>query len=192
MRRRPVRRGGVLLEVMVALAILMMSAMTIGGIVIDSINGMVRTRRTMQACDLARSTMAQIEAGLLDPSSISGPIARWDSSRLLMEMEEMAEMAGGEGMEPDPMGGAAMPVSPDEEGEELWSVEVETEPTEASGLYLVTVTAWLGMAVAPDQREASYTLRQVVRLGAEADDVAGDEDDLMDAARRGLGTGSGR
>ena len=190
MRARPAHRGGVLLEVMVALAILLMAAMTIGGIVIDSINGMVQTRQTMQACDLARSTMAEIEAGLLDPTSLSGPIVRWDSSRLLMEMDQSP---AGEGMESGPIGpGPAMPTNLGDQTEELWNVEVDTEPTEASGLFLVTVTAWLGTQADPDLQQASYTLRQVVRLGAEADDIAGEEDDLMDAARRGIGGGGVR
>lgn len=85
-----------------------------------------------------------------------------------------------------------MPTDIGEDPEQIWTVEVETEPTEASGLYLVTVTAWLARAVAPEEREAWYTLRQVVRLGSEVDDVAGEEDELMDAARRGLGTGGER
>lgn len=192
MTARSSGRGGILLEVMVALSILLMSAMTIGGIVIDSISGMVRTRRTMQACDLARSTMAEIEAGLVDPSAIGGAITRWDSSRLLMEQEAAPLPADGAPADELLGGGGAGPVGEfGDDAEELWSVEIETEPTEASGLHLVTVTAWLARAVAPEEREASYTLRQVVRLGSEAEDVAGEEDELMDAARRGLGTGGG-
>jgi len=189
-KRAPTHRGGVLLEIMVALAILLMASMTIGGIVIDSINAMVNTRRTMQACDLARSTMAEIEAGLLDPTSLSGPIVRWDSTRLLMDSDQPFEDAGAETDRGS--AGPALPMDFGETTEELWNVEVDTEPTESSGLFLVTVTAWLGTQAAPDQKQASYTLRQVVRLGAEADDVAGEEDDLMDAARRGIGGGGVR
>ena len=186
-------RGRILLEVMVALTILLMAAMTVGGIVIDSVNSMMRTRDRMQACDLARSTMAQIEAGIVDPSAINGPIPRWDESRVLTTMDAGLGLEDGSAFEESNAGagGAAM-MGSGMESDALWAVEVETEPTETRGLYLVSVTAWLGRDGAPDVRQAAYTLRQVVRLGNEPDDVAGEEDELMDAARRGLIGGGNR
>jgi len=177
--------------VIVALAILLMASMTVGGIVIDSLNGMIRTRYTMQACDLARSTMAQIEAGLVDPTSINGPAVRWDSSRLLMPEDDAFEPT----MDPldespasieDMLGFADSTVGAVDESDGLWVLEVDTEPTGTTGLWLVTVTASVSQPQSPDDVAASYTLRQVVRLSAEIEDIAGEEDDLMDAARRGL------
>jgi type II secretory pathway component PulJ len=185
------KRGGILLEVMVALTILLMAAMTVGGIVTDSVNSMMRTRNRMQACDLARSTMAQIEAGIVDPSAINGPLPRWDQSRVLSTMDAASGLDDGAPTEDLGTVGVAT-MGADLESGGQWAVEVETEPTETRGLYLVSVTAWLERDSAPDVRQSAYTLRQVVRLGSEAEDVAGEEDELMDAARRGLGGGGGR
>jgi len=176
---------------MVALTILLMAAMTVGGIVTDSVNSMMRTRSRMQACDLARSTMAEIEAGIVDPSSISGPVPRWDESHLLTAKDAASGLDGGAPSEDS--GAIGMPMlGADSESGGQWAVEVETEPTETQGLYLVSVTAWLERDSTPDVRQSAYTLRQVVRLGNEAEDVAGEEDKLMDAARRGLIGGGGR
>ncbi|KAA0216276.1 MAG: type II secretion system protein [Leptolyngbya sp. PLA3] len=184
------KRGAMLLEVMVAMAILLMASMTLGGIVMQSVTSMDRARKTMQACDLARSTLALIEAGLVDPMSASGPATRWDASMFLPS----ADMGGGQTVEDDlrSMEPPGPPVagSPTLGGPE-WTVEVETEPTELAGLYMVTVTAAL-VSGQTDATEASYTLRQVVRLGSEPEDVAGEEDELMDAARRGLQGGGSR
>lgn len=184
------KRGAMLFEVMVALAILLMASMTLGGIVMQSVTAMDRARKTMQACDLARSTMAQIESGLLDPMSVSGPAVRWDVSMFLPSGESWEE----ESIEGDlvSMDAGQAPVAPSPSlGGPEWTVDVETEPTEFAGLYMVTVTAALVSAQA-DVTEASYTLRQVVRLGSEPEDVAGEEDELMDAARRGLQGGGSR
>lgn len=177
-----------LFEVMVALAILLMASMTLSGIVMQSVSKMDETRKTMQACDLARSTMAQIEAGLLDPSSVSGPAVRWDASMFLMPEDSGGLGEGDEPLEPMPDASAASPsVSV---GGPQWMLAVETEPTNFAGLFMVTVTASLE-AESSDVALASYTLRQAVRLGSEPEDVAGEEDELMDAARRGL-RGGGR
>lgn len=183
------RRGGMLFEVMVALAILLMASMTLGAIVMQSVGAMDRTRRSMQACDLARSTMAQIEAGILDAASVSGPVRRWDASMFLMPEDAFAPAGGAEPVEASAELPGEIPVGVSENIGPEWSVEVETEPTEFDGLWLVTVTAQLQAAQAPDVVLASYTLRQVVRLGTEPEDVAGEEDELMDAARRGLQRG---
>lgn len=181
------RRGAMLLEVMVALAILLMASMTLGAIVMQSVTAMDRARKTMQACDLARSTMSQIEAGLVDPTAVNGPVIRWDSSMLLIPEDAFDGTGGEEPIEPL----AGIPADRSMGGGSDWFVEVDTEATEFAGLYLVTVKASLGSAQSLDVVEASYTLRQVVRLGSEPEDVAGEEDELMDAARRGL-RGGGR
>lgn len=182
------KRGAMLFEVMVALAILLMASMTLSGIVMQSVTSMDRTRKSMQACDLARSTMAQIEAGLVDPTSISGPATRWDVSMFLPTVD-----VGGQGGDDDlePGGARGVPIAGSPvAGGPVWTLEVDTEPTEFAGLYMVTVTASLASGRA-EAAEAWYTLRQVVRLGSEPADVAGEEDELMDAARRGLrGRGS--
>ncbi|MCL4222514.1 MAG: hypothetical protein KJZ65_14230 [Phycisphaerales bacterium] len=184
------KRGAMLFEVMVALAILLMASMTLGGIVMQSVTAMDRTRKTMQACDLARSTMAQIEAGLVEPTSVSGPATRWDVSMFLPSSDLSSEGVKDEGLPSmdsgkPPVGGSPRPSGPE------WMVEVDTEPTEFAGLYMVRVTAWL-VSGRGDVTEASYTLRQVVRLGSKPEDVAGEEDELMDAARRGLRRGGSR
>lgn len=184
------RRGAMLLEVMVALAILLMASMTLAAIVMQSVAAMSDASKTMQACDLARSVMAQIEAGMLDPTAVNGPVVRWDASMLLppegaateVGLEEAADVRGDVSAE--------VPVAQTSLSSPEWSVRVETEPTQYAGLFLVTVTATQSTPGA-ELVTASYTLRQVVRLGLAPEDVAGEEDELMDAARRGL-RGGGR
>lgn len=180
------RRGAMLFEVMVALAILLMATMTLAAIVMQSVDAMNASRKTMQACDLARSTMAQIEAGMLDPTAINGPAIRWDESMFLMP----EEAASGPGSDDSMESLAEVPVPTTDLTAPQWFLQIDTEPTEYAGLFLVTVTA-SQMAPGTDIITASYTLHQVVRLGLEPEDVAGEEDELMDAARRGL-RGGGR
>lgn len=184
------KRGAMLFEVMVALAILLMASMTLGGIVMQSVTAMDRARKTMQACDLARSTMAQIEAGVVDPMSVSGPATRWDVSMYLPSGESAGEGTTDGGLGSPAPSDRAVAGRPALGGPE-WMVDVDTEPTEFDGLYMVTVTASL-VSQQADGTEASYTLRQVVRLGSKPEDVAGEEDELMDAARRGLRGGGSR
>jgi hypothetical protein len=192
------RSGALLFEAMVALAILVMASLSLGSIVLSSVGAMERTRDQMQACDLARSTMAMIEAGLGDPVALNGPVVRWDESRLLEPAMNGSNVAfesadvESEG-EPAPLdvrapGMSAAAIDPDAPA---WFLEIETEAHEGTGLWLVTVTARLASPMDESITLASYTLRQLVRLGSGPEDTAGEEDELMDAARRGLNAPGG-
>lgn len=176
------KRGALLFEVLVALALFVMGSLTIGRIVLQCLTAMETSRLEQQACDLARSTMAQIEAGIVDPNAINGPAVRWDETMLLPDagMDAEADFDGAEVMS----GSASVAPVPTTGGPQ-WMLEVETEPFEGSGLWLVSVRASLEPDDAPGVVMISYTLRQLVRLGDQAEDQAGEEDELMNAARRG-------
>ncbi|MBX3323368.1 MAG: hypothetical protein KF757_10290 [Phycisphaeraceae bacterium] len=174
-------RGALLFEAMIALAILAMASLTLGGIVLQSVGSMERTRWQMQACDLARSTMAMIEAGLADPVALHGPATRWDESRFLDP-----DALVGSGEFDDLLPASAPQASVVARGSGLeWFLDIETEAHEGTGLWLVTITARLAGPAGSSRDEASYSLRQLVRMGSAPDDIAGEEDELMDAARRG-------
>ncbi len=175
-------RGALLFEAMIALAILAMASLTLGGIVLQSVGSMERTRWQMQACDLARTTMAMIEAGLADPVALHGPATRWDESRFL---DPDALVGSGEFDDLMPASAPASGSIASRASDLQWFLEIETEAHEGTGLWLVTITARLAGPAAESRDEASYTLRQLVRMGSAPDDIAGEEDELMDAARRG-------
>jgi hypothetical protein len=69
---------------------------------------------------------------------------------------------------------------------EGWALEVDTEPTQFRGLTRVTIKAV--RHVGDDAVEASYTLRQLVRLSGKGEERAGGEDALAGEARRALPT----
>lgn len=75
---RRVRRGILLLEAMLAITIFVGAATAILVLVDGSLSGLERERMATQACDLARSAMARIEAGIDSAQTLSGPV-RGDS-----------------------------------------------------------------------------------------------------------------
>jgi hypothetical protein len=163
----PGRRGLLLMEALLALAIFVMIGIAILSMVHGAGTTVARSRDAARAADLARSAMAMLEAGMATPRTLSGPVRSWAEAQ-----ERADEFAFGLGNEVGPGG------SP-------WELEIETSPSEFTGLTRVTVRALRRVSANSEQLAASYTLRQLVRLNAAAEDEAGEEDPLMDAARRG-------
>lgn len=166
MKRHPVRRAALLLEVILSLALFVGTALMILAILGRALDALEEARLRQTACDLARSAMSRIEAGIASPESLNGPAHLFD--------------------EPLNAPGDDVPV------ESGWELIVETEPSPFDGLTLVTVTARrvqdpTGPHTAddPDQgqhRAGTYTLRQLVRL-----DELGAEAGLPPGARAGGG-----
>lgn len=151
------RSGAILLETMLALAIFVMAATAVLVHVDQSLTGLVRGRSTEQACEVAKSAMSRLEAGLDTPRTLNGPVK------------------GGAGTEfVTPPG--------------KWELKIESEPSEFTGLTRVTVTARL-VAEKSDGTLASYTLRQLVRLGARAKDRPGEDDVMTGMGANGHGRG---
>ena len=174
------RRAGILLEVMIALSIFAMAGLAILTLLGQSVESFTRTRDVQHAADLARSTMSRIEAGIAPPDALVGPVPPWDDTDLAREMASMYETGPGEF---GPGFDDSLP------GDSDWELEIESEPTEFRGLSLVTVRAIRRPSPDSDRILASYTLRQLVRLGSEDDDVVGQGDPLFGS---GGSTGGGR
>jgi hypothetical protein len=103
--------------------------------------------------DLARTTMAKLEAGLGTVQNLAGPVPAWEP--------QLA--AAGEGT-----GFADTPPAPS-----LWEVDIETLSSAFAGLTHVTVTALKRPAPESDRIVASYSLHQLVRLVPDSADTVG-------------------
>ncbi len=129
------RRGAILLEAMIALAIFVMAALAVLAIVDRAMRTAREVRDTERASFLARSAMARIEAGVVLPQAISGPVS--------------AESDRDDALSPGAQG---------------WELEISTEPSSMRGLTLVRVTALRRSGGIQGRVLASCTLSQFVRL----------------------------
>jgi hypothetical protein len=159
-----VRRGALLLETVLALAIFVMAGTAVLSLMRGAAGGLIQAREMEKAADLARSAMAKMEAGLATPQTLNGPVRPW-----LVEDAEKGEKHES---------------SVDEGTATGWELEIDTEKSQFSGLTSVTVRAVRRPEGGP---EVSYTLRQLVRLGGKGEDKAGDADPLVEIARKGAG-----
>lgn len=134
------RRGAILLEMLLAVAIFAMAGLAIYGALDRAVDGSMSTRERLRGADLAWSAIALMEAGVARPEALEGPIT------------ERSPLWTG----PDPGAGVGEPA--DDRG---WSLRIETEPGRFRGTTVVAVTA-----VRRDgERESDwYTARQLVRL----------------------------
>ncbi len=149
-----------------------MAGLAILGLVNGSVSSLSRSRDAIKAADLARSTMAKLEAGTATLRELSGPVPLWEDDESTREGDDAAFSGGFSDAPPRPS---------------LWEVRIETEPSEFAGLTRVTVHAFRrgGAGFESSEIAAEYTLRQMVRLSQRAEGRAGEEDELSEAARRG-------
>ncbi len=182
------QRGAILLEVILALSIFVTSGLAILTLVTQSTSRLTAIRDNETAADLARSAMAQIEAGLATPESLIGPVPDWletESGQAMVESELMRGAAGGGsggldmnvGTSEVPAGAPASGLQ-GEVGD--WVLEVESNPSQFEGLTTVTVTAVRGDGA--DAGVVRYSLTQLVRLSADEADSVGQFDPLVDEA----------
>jgi hypothetical protein len=170
-------RGGILLEVMLALSILVMGAITILGALSQSLRSVEAVRLNQQAADLSRSAMAKLEAGIATVETLEGPVPTWETD----------PDSGADEMNDDlPVGefGSSAAFAMGEDSD--WELEIETSDSPFVGLTAVSIRAFRRASFDSDQILAQYTLHQLVRLDELAADTAGEEDEMMDAARRGI------
>lgn len=164
------RRGAILLEVILSLSLFVMGGMAILGAVSQAVRGLEATALKQKAADIARSAVARLEAGLVTVESLEGPVPAWtdpsDESGFSFDGEEAAATGGFD----EPTG---------------WEIDVDVEPSPYTGLTLVRIRAIKRPTPDSERVQADYTLYQLVRLGSLGNDEAGDEDELMDEARRG-------
>lgn len=152
----------VLLELLLALTIFVFAAIAVLGAVSQGIAGAERTRDRAKAVDLARSTMARLEAGLGTVQSLAGPVPAWEP-----EMNPGSQPGQFDAAPSD------MPAPPS-----LWEVEIDTIASEFPGLTHVTVTAVKRAAPESERLAASFSFHQLVRIGPELDDSVGEIDRL--------------
>lgn len=151
MRRHRSPAGGVLLEVVVALAIFIGAALAVMACVDRAADSLERTRGMQRAADLARTAMAQLEAGLVMPTTLNGPVPALDG----LDRSGLPYSGGASG-----------------EGESGWELEISTEPSDFGSLTKVMVTAVRRRAESGTVMH-SYTLTQLVRLSDRAGESAG-------------------
>ena len=166
LERRAARRGALLLEAMLALAIFVMAGSAVLALVSGSRQAMERVALDRHAADLARSAMAKIEAGVESAQSLNGPVKPWSAD----PGSEIVFQVGGD--------------DPSQRGTG-WELRIETEKTQFTGLTKVSITAWKRRG-SGDEVAASYTLRQLVRLSGKGADEIGAEDELFAEAKRGV------
>jgi hypothetical protein len=139
------RRGGILLEVLLAVALFAGAAATALACVKSVFAALDRTRREQTAVDLARSKMAQLEAGLVSMTELRG------------------QSVDGVGVASDRDQGTGSNGSNSSDASATrWIVETHTRRTEFTNLSLVELTVREDL---PDSAAPfSYTLRQLVNL----------------------------
>jgi type II secretory pathway pseudopilin PulG len=150
------RRGGVLLEIVVALSIFIGA----GSFALSALNNVLdavdRSGREQVAIDLARSKMAELEAGLITLEDLR---------------DEMLTTVGSVEVE-DGLLGTSL---------HGWEIDVQTQRTAFPGLTLVELTVSERTATgdaSDDPAKVRFSLRQLVELG-EAPAEGFEEDDLL-------------
>ena len=161
-----------LLEVVVAVAILLMASITITGAVNQGVRVMERSRLELKAADLARSAMAEIEAGIATPETLNGPVHEEPAAVI----DEEGESAGS---------GVNAPGGDGLRKETGWELEIVVTPSPFRGLSKVSISAIKRPSGGGETVLASYTLHQLVKLSADAEDRAGETVDLVTEGERG-------
>lgn len=157
-RRAPLRRvagrGVVLLEILIALSLITGGGMLILGVIGNAYAAQAQLRRSEFAHDLARSKLAELEAGLINISDLDGgPAVGVGSIDLAADLLSLA-----------------VP-------EESWLIEVETIRSPFDGLAEVSVLVFLE-APGADSALPLATAKQLVRLREQAIDEY-EEDPLL-------------
>ena len=151
----PVQRGAILLEILLSMTLFLLMSLAIMTAMGQGRRSLEGTLLLQQAADHARTAMARIEAGLDEPARMSGPIEPWSDEDV------------------------ALTDAPDETG---WMLEVDTSPSQFTGLTLFEVVAYREDLVTGD-RDASFSLKQLVRLSDFASDTVGEDDAIIGASR---------
>lgn len=154
-------RGALLLEVLLSLAIFISAGLMVLTTMGRGVSELEAARLRVVGTDLARSAIAEIEAGVSSAESLNGPVPEWREDGAVFD-----------------------DALPEETG---WELRVETSPTRFDGLTLVTVTAVRiadGGSAGGAGDVGGVTLQQMVRIGEGARDQVGDEDDISAEAAR--------
>lgn len=134
-----IRRGALLIEGMVAVAVFVAAGLAILAAMRSAAHEARRERDLLRAMDLARSAMSSMEAGLATPEQLDGPVPKWSE-----------DSAGFDDALPEPSG---------------WSIQIDTATSSFDGLAMITVRVSRTVGRSGEAIEV-YTLHQLVRLGS--------------------------
>lgn len=163
-------RAALLLEALVSLAILVTMSMAITSVVRDSSERLIRAADLAVGEDMARSALAQIEAGIASPESLAGPVPAWDPAQAMAELGDEAGPRSSDEIE-----------LPNQTGEPSgWSLEIETQLSPYTGLTLVSVRAHRDEAP-----QVGVTLHQLLRLRDDGPEGVGEVDEITERAGGG-------
>lgn len=148
------RRGALLLEVLLSVALFVIASLAILSIVREAVGRLEDGRDRLAAADIAHSAMAAIDAGLYEPSALDGPFPTTG----LFSDEEI--LSGSVAAAPDPGSG--------------WVLEVESERSQFPGLTMVEIAVRRDDARDTTVRSLDdpapvYALRRLVALGDDED-----------------------
>ena len=74
---RAFKRGAILLECMLSLALLVMAAVTVLACLESAASAAGRRGDEARAAQIATSAMAMIDAGIMTPETVQGPVDKW-------------------------------------------------------------------------------------------------------------------
>jgi hypothetical protein len=153
-------RGGVLFEVVLSIALFAGAAAFALGTVRSAFVKLDQTQRKQQAIDLARSKLAELEAGLISLADLRGGASQ---QGMLTSGESRAD--------------ALKPHSGPSATDWAFDVEVHRAPFAELSLVVLTVRETVaGLDSAESAENVSYTLRQLVKLrDIEPNEYASDE-----------------
>ena len=152
---RSMRRGGVLLEVTLAIAIFAAAGSVTLAATRSVFSSLDRSRRLLEAVDLARSRLSELEAGLIDITDL--------------QSDDFLTLGSGDFGTGVDLAPVSMP--------SYWTLDLEVDPTEYPGLSLVTIIVEEDEAAALlDDAPVRYELRQLIAIReAETEDYEEDE-----------------
>lgn len=128
------KRGALLMEAMVALAVFAAGAIAVLATVRQGVSSMRAAHDRAEAIDLAASALARLDAGLASVETLDGEVPEWT--------------------DPAEPGGAFEDAPPEPTG---WTLALETQASTHGSLTVVTVTA-------SREAGASFTLTELVNV----------------------------
>lgn len=152
--RRNSSGGSVLLETLVAVAILVGCGTVIMAASDRGDRLLRRSRELAHAADLARSAIAAIEAGVVTPQAAAASVRNGPGGAAWLAVDA----------------DNGLPESP--EGEGRWRLDVQVEPSNWEGLTRVEASVFDRSS--PEGAPAVYAMTQLVRMVPEGTDSAGE------------------
>lgn len=149
------RRGGLLIEMIVAIALFVGAGLVVAGSMRDGVRASLRAIERERATDIASSAFALVEAGIATIDEINGPVPEYE--------------------DPDASGNFA-DLLPPPSG---WVIEAETDRSSFGDLTMLTVTASrTGPGGQPDPTSPSVSVRGLVHVARAIEDAELRESEL--------------